>query len=136
MAKIDRVYHHFNDLEEYHMGMWEITHGADRKAFIVASASLMQKPEQFKAAMAKAIEQWPNSCAHNLSAENVNRIAWLGLAGCCIGVNSPEEATRAGWHTLSKSEQDEANRVAAEVLAQWDEANFTPSMFQFWSNHA
>jgi hypothetical protein len=137
MMKRERVYHHYNKLEEYHQGMWRITHGEERKLFIKAAADLMKNAALFKICMARALEEWPNSCEHNLTAENNNRIAWLGHAGCCIGANSPEEATRAGWHTLNQAEQDEANRVAAEVLATWDEDNVdAPAFFQMWSNNA
>lgn len=132
----ERIYHHFGDLEEYHSGMWRIIRGEERKKHILAAASLMVDPDLFKIHMSSALEQWPNSCEHNLTAENVNRIAWLGHAGCCIGVGSPEDCTRAGWHTLDKLQQDEANRVAAEVLTVWDNDRSTPAMFRFWSNNA
>jgi len=125
----ERIYHHFGDLEEFHAGMWRIVRGNERKSNIEAAANLMRNSPAFKRAMQEAIETWTNSCQHNLTAENVNRIAWLGHAGCCIGVGSPEENTRAGWHTLSKQEQDEANRVAAEVLSQWDAANSDRGLF-------
>lgn len=117
-----RVYHHYEALEEYRSGMWRIARGLERAGFIRASADLMRQPQAFGEAMMRALEEWPLSCEHNLTAENTNRIAWLGHAGCCVGVQSPEECTRLGWHTLSQSEQDEANRVAGEVLAEWDDA--------------
>ena len=87
----------------------------------LAAASLMRDPSAFKSAMMRALELWPNSCLHNLSADSVNKIAWLGHAGCCLGAGSPEENTRIGWHMLTQHEQDEANRVAAEVLTAWGE---------------
>jgi hypothetical protein len=136
MARHERVYHHFDDLEEYHQGMWRITHGVERRTCMTRAAALMKEPVAFKAAMVRALEEWPNSCEHNLSAENVNRIAWLGHAGCCLGAGSPEEATRAAWHTLLRPEQDEANRAAGEVVADWDNSNAAPAMFQFWSKDA
>jgi hypothetical protein len=118
-----RIYHPFHVLEETHAGLWRITTGVERKRHIAAAAGLMAKPDKFKAAMQRAARDWPRSCEHNLSAENVNRIAWLGHAGCCVGVGSPEEATRAGWHTLTLDQQNEANRVAGEVLDAWLSAN-------------
>lgn len=134
MAKLNRIYKHYSELEEFHAGMWRITRGLERKEYIRNSASLMREPIRFKRAMQAACDEWINSCAHNLTAENVNRIAWLGHAGCCVEVQSPEDATRAGWHTLSKAEQDEANRVAKEVLDAWDKANedVEPSLFGKW----
>jgi hypothetical protein len=137
MLKPERVYFHYEDLEEYKFGMWKITNGDVRKAHIEASADLMKTPDEFKAAMVAAIEQWPNSCLHNFTADGVNKIAWLGHAGCCMAVSSPEDCTRTAWHTLSKAEQDEANRVAAEALETWlPPKPEAPMMFQFWSDNA
>ena len=121
MADLPRVYHHYTKLEEYEHGMWRITHGVERKGYIQEAADLMREPERFEAAMLRAVNEWPISCEHALTAEATNRIAWLGHAGCCIEVGSPEEATRAGWHTLTLGEQDEANAVAAKVLMRWEE---------------
>lgn len=112
----DRIYHHYNDLEEYHCGMWKIVRGKERKEHVANAADLMKSPTDFKDAMMEVLEAWPKSCDANLTAESVNRIAWLGHAGCCIVAKSPEEATRVAWHTLDQAEQDEANRVAEEVL--------------------
>lgn len=115
-----RIYHHYERLEEFHAGMWKRLTGDDRKRFVLSAADLMRCPDEFKAAMASALTEWPNSCEHNLTSLDSNRIAWLGHAGCCIATGSPEECTRVGWHTLNKQEQDAANEAAAEVLALFD----------------
>lgn len=120
MPRFNRVYYHYELLEEYKYGMWRIERGIDRKAYIEEAAMLMRDPERFEAAMMRAVNEWPVSCEHSLTAEDTNRIAWLGHAGCCIEVGSPEEATRAGWHTLDRQEQDEANAAAARALSQWE----------------
>lgn len=120
MTTHERVYFHYEQLEEWRAGMWRIVRGDERMTNARNAADLMRQPEAFKAAMARALTEWPNSCLHNLSADSVNKIAWLGHAGNCLGVGSPEENTRIGWHMLNQAEQDEANRVAAEVLALWN----------------
>lgn len=119
MSLHKRIFYHYEDLEEYHAGMWRIVRGLERKNNIEAAADLMRCPDEFKEAMMQALTLWPKSCEANLTADSINRIAWLGHAGCCIATGSPEENTRAGWHTLTKDEMDEANRVAGEVLEHW-----------------
>ena len=126
---VERVFHHYEDLEEFHAGMWRIVRGKERQNNIEAAADLMRCPEEFKEAMMQALTLWPKSCEANLTADSVNRIAWLGHAGCCIAAGSPEENTRAGWHELTKSEQDEANHVADEVLKAWV-SSYRPSAGQ------
>jgi hypothetical protein len=119
----ERLYFPYQQLEEFQRGMWRIVRGEDRKRFATMAADLMRQPVKFKAAMMEAVDTWPISCAQNLTSENSNRIAWLGHAGCCIGVGSCEENTRIGWHMLSPPEQSEANRVAGEVLDHWIATN-------------
>lgn len=136
MKKMNRVFRHYEDLEEYHAGMWRILTGDERKRNIAAARDLMKTPETFKSAMLRATLEWPMSCEVALTAESTNRIAWLGHAGCCIETGSPEECTRAGWHELTKPEQDEANRVAIETLILWQDAYIqkaTPTFFELWN---
>lgn len=117
--KKNRVYRHYEDLEEFHSGMWRIVRGEERKGFISDAATLMKDPDRFTDAMRRALVEWPKSCEVAFTADSINHIAWLGHAGCCIETASPEEATRAAWHTLGKVEQDRANEAAALVLAEW-----------------
>lgn len=116
---IERVYHHYEVLEEYRCGMWRIVRGAQRMTNARNAAEVMRDTPRFVAAMRRATAEWPKSCEHNLTAEDTNRLAWLGHAGNLLAVNSPEENTRIGWHMLSAPEQDAANRAAREVLDEW-----------------
>lgn len=118
---MNRVWFHHSELEETRCGMWRIVRGEERKRNAEAAAELMRDVASFEAAMRRAIDEWPNSCAHNLTVEASNRLAWLGHAGCLLGVNSPEENTRCGWHMLTAEEQCRANRAAQRVLEGWSE---------------
>lgn len=120
---IERRYFHFRDLEECQQGMWKIVRGETRRRFIAEAALLMQKSNEFQTAMRRALVEWPNSCENAFSADAINHLAWLGHAGCFLATGSPEEATRCAWHTLTPSEQKEANRVAAIVVDEWFFAN-------------
>lgn len=119
MPRIERVYHHYERLEEFRCGMWAIVRGEQRLANAKRAANLMRDSGEFYAAMKRAANEWPISCEHNLTAEDTNRLAWLGHAGCLLGAGSPEENTRLGWHQLLAPEQDEANRIAQIVLDEW-----------------
>ena len=120
---MQRVYFPHTELEECRDGMWKIVGGKARQAFSEAAANLMRDDMAFESAMLRAFEEWPNSCQHNLTAEDTNRLAWLGHAGCFLATGSPEENTRCGWHTLTPTEQDAANATAQRVLDEWIEAN-------------
>lgn len=116
----ERVYFDFRELEEFHAGMWRIVRGTERAKNALAAAALMRDSVAFRAAMMRAVDEWPKSCEHNLTADAVNKLAWLGHAGNCLAHGGPEENTRIGWHLLSQPEQNEANRVAQEVLSEWE----------------
>lgn len=118
--RIKRVYHRYERCEEYAAGMWRIENGEPRVAFRRAAARLMRDPGAFEAAMMRALDEWPYSCEAALTATVVNRIAWLGHAGCSIAVDSPEDVTREAWHTLTTDEQDKANAAALRVLTEWE----------------
>lgn len=118
---LDRVYHHVDALEETRAGMWRTAAGDEAKGYLQKSRELMIDYGAFRAAMLRAIEEWPVSCEHNLSAVTMNRLAWLGHAGNCIAHGSPESITRLAWHTLNSEQQDIANQVAAEVVEIWEQ---------------
>lgn len=132
---MSRHYFHYEQLEEFQRGMWRIVRGVDRIANAERSANLMRDSRAFKDAMYKAVRDWPNSCLHNLTAEAVNKIAWLGHAGCCVGVGSPEENTRIGWHMLAPDEQDRANAAALEVLTYWESVHAQDMQLELFGCH-
>lgn len=135
---MQRQYFPHTELEECRDGMWKIVGGKVKAANMKAAAELMRDPPAFISAMVRAFEEWPNSCLHNLTAEDTNRLAWLGHAGCFLATGSPEENTRCGWHTLSPAEQDAANAAAQTALDAWIEANSEepPLLKIMGGNHA
>jgi hypothetical protein len=124
--QLKRVYFHYEELEEFQRGMWRVLRGDDRKVAINAAADLMRDCSMFQKWMREALEQWPNSCLHNLSIEAANRLAWLGHAGCCLGADSPEECTRAAWYYLTDDGRDAANIAAAVVVREWEQGYNSP----------
>jgi len=127
-----RQYFHFKDLEEFTDGMWRIVRGEERRSNAARAAELMRAPSAFKSAMQEALHRWPKSCAHNLTSENSNRLAWLGHAGCFLTARSPEENTRIGWHSLSPEQQAEANKVASDVLKEWLASGAWTGQLELW----
>ena len=116
---LKRVFYHYQELEEFHAGMWKRLTGEPRKRFIELASSLMRDTEAFRGAMRAATIQWPKSCAAAFTTDGLNQIAFLGHAGCCVSTGSPEECTRVAWHTLSRDEQDRANAAAGDILTEW-----------------
>ena len=118
--KIKRTYIHCDLMEE--APMWGNIQPKDHNLYAEKSADLMREFDAFKQACKTAINIWPNSSLHNLSARCMNRFAWLGHAACYISHQSVEYTTRLGWRMLDNDEQSEANRAASEAIQEWEES--------------
>jgi hypothetical protein len=117
---VARVYLHYRDREECAPnGMWRNVSQRERDAYTLVTAELMRFPDKFEQAMLRALAEWPNSCEVVFTAPSMNHQAWLGHAGCFLATQSPEDATRLGWHQLTLAEQHRANAAADRVISEW-----------------
>lgn len=118
--KFKRVFRHHDEWEEAKAGMWRRPTGTERDFLIAKCSDFMKDTAAFKAAMLRALEEWPISCEVNFTSRSNNKQAWLGHAACCIAIDCPEEPTRAAWWTLTKKQRDAADAAAAEVIQEWE----------------
>ena len=117
---MNRIYHTWDKWECYPAGFYEDTapNGMLASEAVAAYATFLRDIPRFKAALERVLSEWPNSCEHYLSNENMNRIAWLGQASMCIDSGVPA-AFRSGYNKLSTAEQLAANTAALEALNRW-----------------
>lgn len=117
-APLRRVYHHYEQWEDWKHGMYRLD---PIDGGIVESArQLLADKEICYAAMVRVILEWPMSCEVNLSNRSRNRQAYLGQAACCLVCNASEDMTKVAWHKLNQAEKDRANAVADMVIARWE----------------
>ncbi len=117
---VNRVYHPWHTWECYKAGFFTPARSADQlRAWRVGYRELLTDIPRFHQAMERVLHEWPNSVAHNLTNEGMNRIAWLGQSSCCITFGAAAEQTRSAFNLLSTDEQDAANAAAALVLFEW-----------------
>lgn len=121
MRKLKRVYRPFSEWEETYAGMWMRPTGEERAQHIEKCALFMADTDAFRAAMLRAIDEWPNSCEVAFTSTASNRQAWLGHAACCIAIGCPEEPTRAAWWKLTQEAREAGDAAAAEVILIWEE---------------
>ena len=91
-----------------------------RDDYVRKAKTLMVDTNKFERAMVRAIDEWPRSSEHNLSASTVNRLAWIGHAASYLATGSPEELTRIAWHLLSEPKQAAANEAASRTVLKWE----------------
>lgn len=114
-----RVYHTWEKWECYPAGFYELKHATKtdedcRNEY----AEFLRDTEAFSEALAGVLRDWPMSCEHYLTNENMNRIAWLGQASMCYARGVPA-VYRGGFNRLTETEQITANETALKYLNIW-----------------
>lgn len=123
-----RIYHPWDVWECYPAGFYEsrpkgrnISEGLCKFMY----AQFLRDIPRFEAAMAGVLRDWPNSCEHYLSAEQMNRVAWLGQAAMCYATGVPAVFC-GGYNQLSEDEKCAADVAAWGVLNRWLESRGEP----------
>lgn len=115
-----RIYHTWDKWECYPAGFYENQPppGMTPGDAVASYASFLRDTPRFRAALDRVLTEWPNSCEHYLSNENMNRIAWLGQAAMCIETRVPS-VFRGGFNRLDPLERRVANENALDALNKW-----------------
>ncbi len=71
--------------------------------------------------MGRVVDEWKNSCEHNLTNKTQNRKAWIGHAACALAFNCPEDIVREAWGYLTEKQQIAANCKAVNAIEYWEE---------------
>ena len=111
-----RIYHTWDKWECYPAGFYES--GTDKPEPETMYCDFLSDIPKFEKAMARILKEWPKSCEHYLSNENMNRIAWMGQAAACIALNIPA-CYRGGFNFLTQKQQDAANKSALKYINKW-----------------
>lgn len=119
-----RIYHTWEKWECYPAGFYNDDPPRDMTAQEATESYMyfLRDLPRFEKALARVIQEWPRSCEHYLSNENMNRIAWLGQASMCIEAGVPA-VFRGGYNLLSDDEQKAADSMALKYLNIWLEAH-------------
>lgn len=120
LKDMNRIYHHYEKLEETAHGMWRTVCGEEMRRLDSAAISFMNNIDDFSAAMLRVVAEWKYSCEHNLTSISSNRIAWIGQAAVCVATGAPESCARVGWYHLKKDLQNKANEAAQYAIDMWE----------------
>jgi hypothetical protein len=125
---MDRIYHTWDKWECYKAGFFEpnAPSGMSDEDCESLYAVLLKDIDEFKRIMLLIIDEWPNSCEHNLTNERMNRIAWMGQSALCYKYRIPARY-RGGYNLLTEQEQQSADQAALDVINAWMERNSYPA---------
>lgn len=113
-----RIFHSWDKWEDYKHGFYGgLEYPKDNTLELYAS--LLKDLTKFEAALKIIVSSWVYSCEHNLSNENMNRIAYLGQASCALIYNVPHNISMSGYNLLTKEEQESADKLAETYLNLW-----------------
>lgn len=115
-----RIYHTWDKWECYRAGFHnnKPDFDATTEEIEVMFANYFKVLSCFEHGINRVFKEWPNSCEHNLTNENLNRIAWLGQAAACIDLGIPARY-RSGYRLLTEAQQNAANDLALNYINQW-----------------
>jgi len=127
---VNRIYHTWDKWECYPAGFYE-NHPRDRELSDDECrdrySDFLRDIPQFEAGMERVLAEWPRSCEHYLTNENMNRLAWLGQASMCL-VHGIPSIFRGGFTRLTVREQTAANHAALKYLNRWLAARGEPEL--------
>ena len=115
-----QLYHHYEEWEDYKMGLFSNPKKEIEEFLIRKAMDLLKDGKRLYQAMALVGLCWNKSAEVNLSNSSRNRQAWLGQASCCMVYGTPENLTKEAWHRLTTIEQDRANAIADQIISLWD----------------
>jgi len=118
-----RIYHPYTLWEDFRRGFYDNCSGLDKKEKIEKVIEMFSSKELTREFMMLAIDEWKYSCEHNLTNGGMNKIAYLGQAACCLYSDVPSTITMESWSKLTPEVQEEANKIANEVLEIWIDRN-------------
>ena len=113
---MERIYHPYDKWEDFKLGFYDSCSGENKKSKIESVQMLFNSEKLTREYMNKVINEWKNSCEHNLSNPSMNKIAYIEQGACCIYDSVPCTVTMEAWNTLSKEVQKRSNLIAEEVL--------------------
>ena len=117
----ERVYFPYDEWECFKSGMYETkVKFLDPEQLVNECEQMLRCPNYLWESMMFVTHNWPKAAHQHLSNEARNRQAWLGQAACSWAHGAPEFITKRAWNQLDGKAQEAANKVADEVILDWE----------------
>lgn len=115
-----RIFHPWDKWEDFRHNFYGGLDGAKKKSeSLELYAGLLRDLDRFEAALKTITTEWKYACEHNLTNENLNRIAYLGQAACALVYRVPHNVSCSGYNLLTDDEQKAADAMAQKYLDLW-----------------
>lgn len=121
--KTTQIYHPWDKWEDHKHGFYDNISGRDKKEMINKVVQMFSDSELTEICMRKVINEWKYSCEHNLTNMNMNRIAYLGQAACCVFAGIPSSITMEAWSLVPEDKRKTADLIASNLIKEWEVKN-------------
>ena len=118
---MERIYHPWDKWEDHKHGLYDNVSGKVRDDLEKKVFYLFENESVCREFMFRVVNEWRDSCEHNLTNNSMNRIAYIGQSACCLYGGVPATITMDCWSSLDKSVRDRADEIAKEVLSFWEQ---------------
>lgn len=115
-----RIYKPYTEWECFPAGFFKSINDLNKTEQTELCVQLYSDSASFEVALKNVIKHWPNSCLHNLSNLDSNRIAWLGQACCAITYGICKDISGPAFNQISENKQKKANLLAEKYLKIWE----------------
>jgi hypothetical protein len=119
--KIKRVFYSYEQWEDFKAGFYKDYTSKQLDEFKRDVQYVFSSVDITTYYMQLVINRWSISSQQNLSNLNMNRVAWLGQAACCIYSGVPSRATMRVWKMLDTQVQLRSDNVAIKIIKQWEQ---------------
>lgn len=122
-----RAFYHYTLWEDFKSGMYETpckideSTGETTEQRIQYAVECLSNAEICRECMQKVVKEWTIATEQVLTDLGHNRKAWLGWCACFMYGGCHDEETRAAWGIMTEENRIKANRIADEVIKQWEQ---------------
>jgi len=114
------IWHDYRKWEDFNNGMYNTRANSE----IIKSCIDMFNSDIIYWYMTTTIENWKYTSEVHLTQKEFNRKAWLGQATCNYHFGATIKETTNAWFNLSREQRNLANKIAEEVIEEWEYENF------------
>jgi hypothetical protein len=101
--------------------MWRDVSKKEQQEMLPLAVKFTGDASIYGAAMMMVLDEYPIACEQNLSAQSVNKQAWIGHAAAYLAHELPEYVTREAWGQLTQEQRDQANAMADKAIYEWEQ---------------
>ena len=116
IPKHGEIWHPYWRWEEVGHNMWGIV--SHRKTWVQIAVTFTGNADLYGEWMLRVVNEWPNSCQHNLTKAGDKR-PWIGHAAVALAIGCPEDIVREAWAMLTTEQQNSANAKAQQAIEAW-----------------